>query len=593
MPALTCRSLLATLLTALALCAGGQRALADAGVDANPEAASGVTAKALVTARHLMAVTAHPLATDAAYVTLRRGGSAVDAAIAAQMVLTLVEPQSSGIGGGAFLLHFAANDGAVRFFDGRETAPARVNEDLFMRNGRPIPFFDAVNSGKSVGVPGVLRMLELAHRRHGKLPWADLFQPAIAMAEDGFRVTPRLAALIAGNDALARQPAARAYFFRPDGTPLQVGDRLRNPALAATLRTIAAQGADAFYIGALAGRMVDAVASHPVPGTLSRTDLSSYAALEREPVCAPYRQYRVCGAAPPSSGGIAIAQMLGILAHTPIDRLAPDSVDAVHVFSEAGRLAYADRERYVADPAFQPVPVDAMVAPAYLARRAALISPTQSMGRAAPGDPVPGGLVRLGLDDTPELPSTTHLSIVDADGNAVAMTSTIEQAFGSKILVGGFLLNNELTDFSLSPVDAQGRRVANRVEPGKRPRSTMAPTVMMEPSADGRPPRLRLVVGSPGGSAIVNYVAQTIVANLDWKLDIQAAVALAHRGSRNRDTELEAGTGLDSLIPALEKRGHHVTLHEFPSGVHAIAITPDGGLQSGADPRREGTALGH
>jgi gamma-glutamyltranspeptidase/glutathione hydrolase len=282
--------------------------------------------------------------------------------------------------------------------------------------------------------------------------------------------------------------------------------------------------------------------------------------------------------------------MLGILAHTPIATTAPNSAESVHYFAEAGRLAYADRDRYVADPDFVDVPVQALVAPAYLAKRAALISPTRSMGHADPGEPVIGLLQRSGLDDTPALPSTTHLSIVDSDGNAVSMTSTIEQAFGSKLMVGGFLLNNELTDFALSPRDAQGRPVANRVEPGKRPRSTMAPTIVLEKTATGT--RLRLVVGSPGGTAIVNYVAKTVLANLDWGLDVQAAAALPNRGSRNGPTELESGTSLESLVPALVAMGHHVTLHEFPSGVHAIEVLPDGSLAGGADPRREGTAMG-
>lgn len=585
-----CRALLASCLIVVALAACRANGTSEPHLDANPEAATGYTDKPLVRARHYMAATATPAATQAAVDMLARGGSAVDATIAAQMVLTLTEPQSSGIGGGALLLHYAAKSGDVAFIDGRETAPAGSTSDLFMNGSRPLRFMDAVNSGKSVGVPGVLRALQLAHDKYGKLPWATLFQPAIALAAGGFEVSPRLAALIASNPGLARQPAARAYFYHVDGRPRQAGETLRNPALAQTLRLIADRGADVFYHGALAREMVAAVSGDARPGSLAMADLAGYRARERTALCTPYRIYIVCGAAPPSSGGIAIAQMLGILAHTPIASEAPDSLASVHYFSEAGRLAYADRDRYVADPDFVDVPVAALVAPAYLAQRAALISPTRSMGRAAPGEPVPGLLSRSGLDDTPELPSTSHLSIVDADGNAVSMTTTIEQAFGSKLMVGGFLLNNELTDFALSPRDAQGRTVLNRVEPGKRPRSTMAPTIVLENTPSGT--RLRLVVGAPGGTAIVNYVAKTLLANLDWGLDVQAATALANRGSRNGATELESGTSLAALVPALAALGHHVTLHEFPSGVHAVEVLPDGSLAGAADPRREGMAMG-
>lgn len=582
---------LAARLTALWCLPALAFAFTSGGPDTNPEAGTGYTAKQAVVARDYVAVTAHPAASQAAADMLARGGSAVDAAIAAQMVLTLTEPQSSGIGGGAFLLLYDATERHVRFIDGRETAPAASGPALFADGPTTLGFMQAVNSGRSVGVPGVLRALELAHRQSGKLPWKQLFGPAIDLADRGFVVSPRLASLVAGNAALREQAAARAYFFDGDGQPLRIGQTLRNPALAATLRRVADHGADAFYEGELAQAMVDAVAGHALPGSLSLQDLREYRAIERDPVCAPYRMFRVCGASPPSSGGIALLQMLGVASHTPLRTVSPDSVDAVHWFAEAGRLAYADRDRYVADPAFVHVPTEALIAPDYLARRAADLSPSRSMGKALPGEPEPALRASRGQDDTPELPSTTHLSIVDADGNAVSMTSTIEQAFGSKLMVGGFLLNNELTDFSLSPVDARGRPVANRVQAGKRPRSTMAPTIVLE-RQPGQAERLRLVIGAPGGSAIVNYVAKTVVANLDWGLDIQAAIDLPHRGSRNAATELERSSSLESLIPALRARGHHVTLHEFPSGLHGVEVLPDGRLRAGADPRREGTAVG-
>jgi gamma-glutamyltranspeptidase/glutathione hydrolase len=583
--------LLRALVLLAALAASGSRAQEPADAPPNPEGQTAYLPKQAVMARHFLATTANPLATDAAYRVLARGGSAVDAAIAAQMMLGLVEPQSSGLGGGAFLVYYSARDGKVTVFDGRETAPAAANADRFMRDGRPMPFAEAVDNGKSVGVPGVLRALELAHERHGRLPWRDLFGDAMAQAKDGFAVSQRLAGLLRDDGGrLAAQPAARAYFFHPDGTPLREGERLRNPAYADTLDSIAQHGADAFYRGPLAQAMVNAVRSHPRPGDLAASDLEHYAAIERPALCRPYRVYEVCGVPPPSAGGLAVLQMLALLESTPLSRAEPVSVEAVHYFSEAGRLAYADRERFVADPAFIPVPVDALLAPSYIQLRAGLIASGRSMGRAAPGEPVPNALMSYGRDDTPSLPSTTHLSIVDAEGNAVAMTSTIEQAFGSKIFVAGFLLNNELTDFARSPVDQRGVPVANRVQPGKRPRSTMAPTIVLRRAEDG--PRLRLVVGSPGGPAIANYVAQVLVAGLDWGLDVQSAIDLPHYGSRNGPTELEAGTRLEALAPGLRAMGHTVALQQFPSGLHGIEILSNGLLRAGSDPRREGTARG-
>lgn len=548
-----------------------------------PEAATGSTSKSLAHAQRWMAVAANPLASDAGRAVLRDGGSAVDAAIAMQLVLGLVEPQSSGLGGGAFLVAFEAASGRVLSYDGRETAPTAATAQLFMRDGRPLPFGEAVNSGLSVGTPGLLRVLELAHQRHGRLPWARLFGPAIALAERGFPVSARLHRQIAGNRGLRAQDAARAYFYPADQPP-PVGYLLKNQAYAEVLRRVAQQGADAFYEGEIAADIVAAVRAHARPGALSVADLKDYLALERAPACGDYRDYRICGIGPPSSGTVAVLQMLGMLAQHHPGEMQPLSREAVHYFAEAGRLAYADRERYIADPAFVEVPVAALLDTRYLGWRGAQIDSRRSMGVAQAGDPARLRM-QFGQGEAPDLPSTTHLVAVDADGNGVSMTSTIESEFGSKIFVRGFLLNNQLTDFSLSPVDAQQRPVANRVEPGKRPRSAMAPLVVMR---DGR---LQLLLGSPGGSSIINFVAKTLIGVLDWRLDIQQAIALPNMGSRNRDTELESGTVIESLRDDLQTQGHRVNIAPLTSGLHAIMVTPDG-LTGGADPRREGVAAG-
>ncbi len=553
--------------------------------DLNPEAASGVQTRKLVHAPHFMLVSANPLASRAGEAMLRRGGSVVDAAIATQLVLNLVEPQSSGIGGGAFMVLYSAADGRIRTYDSRETAPATAKPDRFLdAEGKPLPFAQAVNNGMSVAVPGLLRGLELAHKEQGKLPWADLFQPAIELAEAGFAVSPRLNSLLAGNKALPQQAPAAAFFYAPDGSPWPVGHVLKNPEFARTLRAVASQGADAFYQGDIARDIVAAVQGHEKPGDLSLADLAGYRAKTRDPVCGAYRGYQLCGMGPPSSGPIAVLQMLGELEQFPLSRYEPGTAQAVHYFSEAGRLAFADRDFYVADPDFVRVPVRALLDPAYLRARGALIQPDRSMKVALPGDPE-GKLLSLGRDNALELPSTSHLVAVDAQGNALSMTTTIESEFGSKIFVRGFLLNNEMTDFSSSFKDPEGRLVANRIEPGKRPRSSMAPMVVLR---DGKP---YMLVGSPGGSAIINYVAKTLVGVLDWNLDIQAAIDLPNMGSRNKETELEKGTALEALASDLERMGHPVRIIEFPSGIHGIVIDAKG-LQGGADPRREGLAVG-
>jgi gamma-glutamyltranspeptidase/glutathione hydrolase len=554
--------------------------------DAAPEVASGFTAKKAVHTKSFMIATANPHASAAGYEILKAGGSAVDAAIAAAVMLNLTEPQSSGIGGGAFIVSYDPARRSLTSFDGRETTPAAARSDRFIgADGKPLGLRDAINSGKSVGVPGLLRMMQLAHSKQGRLPWGRLFEPAIRLAESGFPVSARLNALIAYDAPLAQDPVTRAYFFGADGKPLAVGTLLRNPALAAVLRRVASEGPDAFYKGEIAADIVAAVNGHKLPGDMTTADLLAYGAKEREVLCGKYRAFKVCGMGPPSSGGIAVIAMLGMLERFPMAQLRPNSTESVHLFSEAGRLAYADRDYYVADPDFINVPSHALIAPAYLKARSALIQPQVSMKRAEHGAPA-GANAAWAPDEYSEVPATSHVSVIDRQGNAVSMTTTIESQFGSHIMVHGFLLNNQITDFSLAP-DVEGKPVANRIEGGKRPRSTMAPTLVF----DARD-RLFMTTGSPGGSAIVNYVAKTLIGVLDWKLDIQQAIALPNRGSRNRATEIEKGSDLERLITPLRALGHEVEVLEFTSGVQGIVVTPTG-LVGGADPRREGVVLGN
>jgi len=565
-----------------------------------PEAATRFMAKPGWASQKFMVAAANPLATDAGYQVLKAGGSAIDAAIAVQMVLGLVEPQSSGIGGGLFLLH--AHGNVVQAFDGRETAPAAATPDLFMKDGRPMDFMDGVVGGRSVGTPGVLRALELAHRQHGRLAWRALFAPAIQLAEQGFVISPRLAALLHDDNARALHddPVAAAYFFNGDGTPKAAGTRLRNPDYAAVLRAVAEHGSIAFYEGPIARDVVAKVRSHAGnPGLLTEADLAGYRAKVREPLCFIHLSARVCGMPPPSSGPLAIAQMLGMLASRNLAVMAPvqasfglePSADAVHHLSEAGRLAYADRARYVADPDFTALPggdANALLDPKYLAERGALIG-LRSMGRAAPGVPL-APAVSLADDRSPELPSTSHVSVVDAYGNAVSMTTTIENGFGAQIMVRGFLLNNELTDFSFVPSE-NGVPVANRVEGGKRPRSSMSPLLVFDRTSG----ELLMSIGSPGGSAIINYVVKVLVGTLDWGLDVQQAITLPNFGSRNGPTELEEGRASPALVDELRTRGHEVQLITQTSGLQGIQRTVvDGraGWFGGADPRREGVVMG-
>jgi gamma-glutamyltranspeptidase/glutathione hydrolase len=580
-------------------------------VHAQPEGASGYTAKPGWTTTRFAVAAANPLATDAGYQVLKAGGSAIDAAIAVQMVLTLVEPQSSGIGGGAFLLHFDGR--AVEAFDGRETAPAAADETLFLgADGKPLPFYDAVVGGRSVGVPGTLRMLEMAHRAHGRLPWATLFQPGITLAEGGFQVSARLNTLLANEKHLARDPVAAAYFYDAAGRPWPVGHRLRNPELAAVFRAIAARGASALHEGELAQAIVGKVRHHPGnPGRLSLADLANYQPKKRAALCHDHaargRDFRICGFPPPSSGAIAVGQILGILDKTnaaalPLQDGLP-SADWLHLYTEAARLAFADRAQYLGDPDFVAPPAGSwasLLDPDYLASRARLIGQAPgapSMKTGQPGTPVGARTSFAPMPDQPEY-GTSHISIVDARGNALAMTTSIEDAFGARQMVttspgrsGGFLLNNELTDFSFVPADPQGRPVANRVQPGKRPRSSMAPTLVFDKATN----QLLMSGGSPGGALIIHYTAKTLYGVLNWGLSPQQAINLPNFGSLNGPSLLEEKRFPPATVQALRGRGTEVREMNMTSGLQAITRGHAHGTQvllGGADPRREGVVMG-
>lgn len=584
-----------------------------------PEGPSGLSDKPGWATKEFAVAAANPLAADAGYRMLKAGGSAVDAAVAVQMVLTLVEPQSSGIGGGAFLLHH--NGREIEAFDGRETAPAGANERLFMgADGKPLPFYEAVVGGRAVGTPGVVRMLELAHRQYGKLPWRQLFEPAIALAENGFQVSARMNALLANESHLKKDPIAAAYFYDRRGMPWPQGHVLKNPELAAMLRRIAIDGSSALHEGEIAQAIVNKVQQHPGnPGTLSLADLANYQARQRTPLCFDYaatpspaastnrKDYRICGMPPPGSGAMAIGQILGILRHTRAASLlpAPDangiapSADWLHLYTEASRLAFADRAQYLADPDFVPPPAGdwmSLLDPAYLAQRARLIAPgpdAKRMPTVRPG--TPGGF-NSSYAPMPEQPEygTSHISIVDAHGNALAMTTSIENAWGARQMVnrglglaGGFLLNNELTDFSFAPTDSNGAPVANRVQPGKRPRSSMAPTLVFDKTSG----QFVMSVGSPGGPLIIHFTAKTLYGVLHWGLNVQEAINLPNFAVIDGPTLLERKRFATSTIKALEARGHDVREASMTSGVQAIQATPRG-LFGGADPRREGVVAG-
>lgn len=602
----------------------------DPGDPAAPEPASGyVVGHKLVYAKNYMVVANHPLATRAGCDILKAGGSAVDAAVAVQAVLGLVEPQSSGLGGGAFMLHYDAKTKKVQAYDGREMAPAAATENYLRyavqtnpAGGAPVP--SARASGRSIGTPGAVRMLDIAYKDHGKLPWKDLFGYGITLASDGFPIGGRMAAAISSSaSSLKRDADATAYFFNADGTPKALGTRLKNPAYAKTLTTLANEGANAFYTGPIAQAIVDKIGittaandgSAITPGVTTMADMASYVAKRRDPVCGTYRDYYVCSMSPPSSGGIAVVQALGILETFNMSLYKPTSIDieggkptvmGVHLVSEAERLAYADRDKYVADTDFIPLPggsADTMLNKPYLQKRASLISLSKSMGVAAAGDL---GSVPLGIDKTEEH-GTTHFTVVDKQGNVVTMTTTVESTLGSFHMTQGFMLNNQLTDFSANPNDTTDPsiKVANRVAPGKRPRSTMAPTLVFKKNTDGSMGEFVMGTGSPGGGTIIQYVVKTVVGALDWGLDAQQATSLVDFGATNSVTTNVGGEhpaidtsnsgNNDPLITGLRALGHTVNFGAQSSGISTIIRTNVGGqpvLTGGADPRREGIVLG-
>ncbi|MFN4353519.1 gamma-glutamyltransferase [Parvibaculum sp.] len=537
-----------------------------------------------------MVASANPYASEAGAGILRAGGSATDAAIAVQAVLSLVEPESSGLAGGAFMLHHDAASGTLDAYDGRETAPMGATPTLFLgEDGKPLPFLEAMIGGSSVGTPGVVKMMWLAHQEHGTLDWAALFQPAIRLAEEGFAVAPKLAQAIARDPVLMQMPVAQDYFYRldADGTrvPAVEGDVLRNPAYAETLKRIAAEGWRGFYEGPVAEEIVATVQNAPMrPGTLSMDDFSAYQAKKREAVCAPYRGYKVCSMPPPTSGGITALQILGILSHWDIKGMEPMTLTSVHFIAEAMKLAYADRDKYIGDPDFVPVPVKAMLDPAYLESRSEELDASITRGKAKPGRLPDERAMNWGLNQAIDMPSTSHFSIVDAQGNVVSMTTTVEGPFGSHLMAGGMMLNNQLTDFSFLP-EVDGEQVANAVAPGKRPRSSMTPVIVYDANGD-----FYAAVGSPGGSRIIAYVTQTLIALLDWDMDMKTAISLPRFVDRNGPLEIEAGTSLSELKPLLEQLGHKVEMRELMSGLHGIRVTPQG-LDGAADPRRDGNVV--
>lgn len=544
-----------------------------------------VTVPACAAAQHHMIAAANPHAAEAGLAMLRKGGSAVDAAIASQMVLTLVEPESSGIGGGAFMLLWDPKARKVTSFDGRETAPASARPDMFLdRTGHPRAPMDAIPGGLSVGVPGVLAMLEMAHKKYGRLPWADLFQPAIHLAEHGVKVGPKLARILRQFANIAAMPDLKAAFSRPDGELLREGDILKNEQLAASLRIIAKDGARAFYTGKLAAAIVDKVRHAPVnPGGMGLHDLARYRAVERAPVCGAYRAYRVCSMGPPSSGGIAVLQILAMLERFPSADLMPDRLPGLHHFAQASRLAFADRAAYLGDPAFVRVPERRLLNRTYLAARSRLIDPARDMGTAKPGR-FPG--LRPTSQRLHEIGGTSHMAIVDDQGMAVSMTTTVEYVFGSEMMVGGFVLNNQLTDFSFAPV-RDGRPAANAPAAGKRPLSSMSPTLVFDTGGD-----FRIALGSPGGPAIIPYVTGTLLAMLDGGLSPDAAVRLPHAVETNGPLRLEETPELKALTPSLAAMGYTVESSRAEiSGLHIVAKTAQGYVGA-ADPRRDGVALG-
>lgn len=601
------------------------------GDPAAPEPASGYrTGYKPVYAKTYMVVTANPLASKAGCDVLKSGGTAADAAVAVQMVLGLVEPQSSGLGGGAFMLYYDAKAKTVQSYDGRETAPATATENYLRwiddTTNKTTPLPSARASGRSIGVPGAVRMLDLAHKDHGKLAWKDLFTPGIDLATNGFAIGGRMAAAIGdptfgARANFLRDAEATATYLNTDLSAKTLGTILKVPAYAETLTTIASNGADALYTGAIAQAIVDkssitasAADGSPItPGKLTLTDLANYQAKRREPICTTYRAYWVCGMPPPSSGGITVASALGVLENFNLGLYKPTALDleggkpqvlGVHLVSEAERLAYADRDKYIADTDFVALPggtPDTMLNKTYMRSRADLVRFSSSLGTAAAGN---FGPTPLGIDRTPES-GTTHMTIVDRDGSVLVMTTTVESGFGSFHMTRGFILNNQLTDFSATPTDGTGAIIANRVQPGKRPRSSMAPTLVFKIAADGTKGDFLMGTGSPGGSTIIQYVVKTLVGALDWGLDAQQATSLVDFGAANSPTTNVGGEhpnvaaanngAADPLVTGLRALGHTVSVSAQSSGIGTVIRVQSNGepaLQGGADPRREGLVLG-
>lgn len=556
----------------------------------SPELGSGMTAQKLTKSDKWMVATANPLASDAASQMLKAGGNAIDAFVAAQTVLGLTEPQSSGLGGGAFAVYWDAKHNHLTTYDGRETAPLLATPKLFQNNnGEPLKFYDAVVGGRSVGTPGTVLLLWELHQKYGKLPWQETLQPAIQLAESGFKISPRLAQLIAKDkERLGRFETTRNYFFKEDGSPRLAGEILKNPAYAETLKIVAKDGAKAFYHGEIAQNIVNVVNNAPGnPGKLSLKDFADYRIIERNPVCKEYRQFDICGMGPPSSGAIAIGQILGTLESFDMSSYKPNNPVAWQLIGDASRLAFADRGRYVADTDYVPVPVEGLLAKDYLAERAKLITPGKALTNeeVKPGMPAWSFAMRQADDEAIEFPSTSHVSIVDGDGNVLSVTTTIENGFGSRLMANGFLLNNELTDFSFR-THKDGYPIANRVEPGKRPRSSMSPTIVMK---DDKP---YMAIGSPGGSYIIGYVTKALVAHIDWGLDVQQAIDLPNYVNRFGTYDIEENLpDSEKMAKSLDELGFKTQLRDLTSGIQGILITGKE-LQGGADPRREGKVIG-
>ncbi|CAM3320633.1 gamma-glutamyltransferase [Thalassospira profundimaris] len=583
--------LLAALIAAGLYVCLGQSAIAQQTTDAvAPEASTAGSSSQMrkaATSNNWMISAANPLAVEAGANILRSGGNAIDAMVTIQTMLGLVEPQSSGLGDGAFLVYFDAATGKLTTLDGRETAPLNATPTLFQdENGEPLKFYDAVVGGRSVGTPGTPALMEAAHERWGQLPWNSLLDPAIDVATAGFEVSPRLAALIADDqEKLARDPEAKGYFFDKDGEPLAAGTVLHNPKYAKTLQDLAANGTVNFYQGQIALDIVDKVKGASWnPGVLSLADFATYHVKERPAACIEYRDHDVCGMGPPSSGALTVGQILGLVEPYDIAAMGPSSAQSWRLIGDASRLAFADRGRYMADIDFVPMPLTGLLDKTYLAERSKLLDRDTALEAAEPGMPSFSHSMKLADDEAIELPSTSHFSIVDIYGNAVSMTTTIENGFGSRLMVNGFMLNNELTDFSFK-THSDGVPIANALAPGKRPRSSMAPTIVMK---DDKPV---IVTGSPGGSRIIGYVAQSLIGMIDWNMSPKDAIDMPHLVNRFGTFDLEAGTEAENLAPALEGMGFETSIRDLNSGIHAIMIT-ENGLIGGADSRREGIVVG-